>query len=787
MNPLDRKLFRDLRRMWLNTLAIALVLGCGLSVFIMALGMRGSLQAARVSYYEAQRMADIEVTMVRAPKRAASEIARVTGVTGFEPRITGFALLDIADLQEPASALLVSLPSSGRPAVNDLVLRRGRWPDPARPKEVLLSEAFSDAVHLDTGSRLEATLRGRRETFLITGIANSPEFVFIAAPGELFPQPERFGVVWMSEDALQRAFDLEGAFNNAVIRLAPGTNPRRTIAAVDRLLAPYGASGAHGRDRMLSDRFLSEEIRQLATMAVFLPSIFILIAAFLISIALGRMIQTERSNIGLLKAFGFTSTQIAWHYAKLALILALLGTGIGTLGGVLLGAFMAGVYQNFYRFPELHFSPSAWIFVFAALMAVLAAASGAMVSVWRAARLAPAEALSAPRPASFGRKGKAPARSDDWLDAKSRIILRRILRFPRRSATTVIGIGLAIALLVVARTFPAVMDRLMDVQFATANRQDITLTFSNPQEKSVVHDLVRLPGVQYAEAYRVDSVILKSGGHRVEEAVWGLTPRARLSQVTGAEGQAIAMPAEGVLLARALAEKLQVSPGNAIEIEQTSGRRQRTSVRVAGIADPMIGSSAYMRLDRLDRLMREPGRISGAHVRIDTKYLDEFSAAIKETPALASASYLNLAEASMRRNFDEGVGYMNAIYSTFAAIMAGGVAFSAARVTFAEQARDLATLRVLGFTRTEVSYVLVGELFLLALMAVPFGGLTGTVLARWLMALFETDMYDFPDVFNPAGYGYASAFTLICVILAALFVRRTIDRLDLVAVLKARE
>jgi putative ABC transport system permease protein len=119
--------------------------------------------------------------------------------------------------------------------------------------------------------------------------------------------------------------------------------------------------------------------------------------------------------------------------------------------------------------------------------------------------------------------------------------------------------------------------------------------------------------------------------------------------------------------------------------------------------------------------------------------------------------------------------------------MAGGVAFSAARITFAEQERDLATLRVLGFSRAEVSYVLIGELVALALFAVPAGCLIGTLLAIWLMQLFQTDMYSFPFVFNPQGYAFAIAFTLACVLAAALVVRTGIDRLDMIGVLKARD
>lgn len=786
-HPLDRKLLRDVWRMRIHAAAVALVLGCGLSVYIMSVGMRGSLERTRADYYAAYRMMDLAADLVRAPDRVAVDLERIPDIAAIETRIGGYALLDAPQIVEPASARLVSLPLDGRPRINDLAMVRGRWPDPAKAEEAIVSEAFATALGLEIGARLAATIHGRRHVLTIVGIANAPEFVFVSAPGELFPQPERFGVIWMGRTGLARAFDLSGAFNEAIFRLAPGADSRRVSAAIDEALHAYGSSGAYGRDRMMSDRFLSEEMKQLTTMAIFLPAFFLLIAAFLVNIALGRVIATERSNIGLLKAFGYDDLAVAWHYAKSALLFGAVGAILGSVAGVILGRAVADIYRDYYHFPSLEFSADAATFVGAWAAAICAVSIGAAFSVWRAVRLAPAEALAAPRPANYAHAGAALTAFAVYLDAKSRIILRRIERFPRRAASTVIGIALAIALLVVAGAFPAVMNQLLNVHFSVANRQDVTLSFVAPREIAVIHAVTRLPGVIYAEPFRADDVMLRHGRHEVREAVFGLPFNARLSRLIGRDGDVVEPPATGIALARALAERLDAHPGDEIEIEQVSGRRTQARVRVSSIVDPMVGSSAYMNIDDLGRLFREPGRISGAHLALDPARYGAFNAAIKETPALAGASFLRQAEQSMRRTFDEGIGVMNYLYIAFAAIMAGGVAFSAARVTMAEQERDLATLRVLGFTRGEVSYVLVGELLVLALLAVPLGCALGTALGIWLMRLFQTDMYSFSFTFNPGGYAFAIAFTLVCVAAASFVVRLGIDRLDMVGVLKARD
>lgn len=773
--------------MRMHAAGIVLVLGCGLSVLIMAVGMGRSLETTRVHYYAEKHMADLAVSLVRAPDRLATGIEDAPGVSAVETRISGYALLDLPHVLEPVAAHLVSLPRQGRPKVNDLALVSGRWPDASRPQDALVNEAFAKAVGLKPGDTLDAIVHGHRQRLVIAGVANSPEFVFVAAPGEMFPQPERFAVIWMGRDALGEAYDMRGAFNDAVIRLAPGADARKAKVAIDAALRTYGASGTQGRDRMMSDRYLSEELNQLGVLASFIPAFFLIVAAFLVNVSMGRVIATERSNIGLLKAFGYSDLAIAWHYAESALIFGALGLAVGIAAGTGYGRFVAGQYSQFYHFPNLQFSTSLSTLALAAAASFAAAGLGAWSAVNRAARLAPAEALAPPQPANFDHGTRSLHGVTEGLDAKTRIILRRITRFPRRAVTTSIGIGLAMSILIVTQSFPAEMTYMLDVHFGLANRQNVTLTFGETHEVGTLHDIAHLPGVIRAEPFRIDGVAFSKDQRRVQEALIGMSPNATLNRLIGRDLSVISPPADGVLLSRSLARKLVALPGDEITVEQTQGRRIRARVRVAGIVDPMIGSSGYMELGALSRLMREPGRISGAYVHLDPAGYQAFTQRLKGTPSLMGASFVSLAERSMRKNFNEHMGLMTAIYSGFAAIMAGGVAFSAARVTLAEQQRDLATLRVLGFTRLEVSYVLIGEIAILSLLSIPLAIPFGTAMAIWMTHLFSTENFAFPYVFNPTGYAFAIGFTLTCVLAAALIVRASVDHLDMVGVLKARD
>jgi putative ABC transport system permease protein len=784
---LDRKLLRDLKRLKAQAIAVSAVLACGVALFVMATGMYGSMERSRDHYYDSARMADVAVSVVRAPDPVANDLAELPGVNALEPRVAGIGLIDLAGKSDPVSARLVSLPADRHPRVNDVLLRAGRWPDPTRDNEVLINEAFAEANYLAPGAQLRALIYGRYRELEVVGIASSPEFVFAVAPGAMLPEPERFGVVWMGREALGRAFDVDGAFNDVVFRLAPGADARETIFAIDERLARHGGRGAYARDRMLSAQFLSDELKSLQTMASILPPIFLLVAVFLLNVSLSRLVATERSNIGLLKSFGYGNVSIALHYGKFAIVFALLGAAIGVIVGQYLGGYMAVMYSKVYRLPNLAFNAELHVYVWAVLVSLIAAILGAAQAVLRAARLPPAAALAPPAPVGVSRLGQGIENAARSLDGKSRMVARRIARFPRRSATTVIGLMLALALLITSQHFPISMNHIVDVTFGVAQRMDATLTFAETADDKILAEVGRLPGVQTVEPLRATEVILTAGSRKRRDTLMGLPEGAYLYRLLDQDMEAVALREDGITLSQNLAGKLGVKVGDTVSVQATDGHRAHADLTVVAVVKPYLAGAAYMQIDALGRALREPGRVSAAYVLMDRAERDALSRKVKELPMIAGVSFLDNASASMRKLFNEGSGFFAYMFVTFSCLMAAGVAYSAARVTFAEQERDLATLRVLGFSRREVSYVLLAEIGVLLLIALPAGAILGTLLSRWLMAQFQTEMFVFPYITESQAYGKSALFVAAAVVGAALAVRRGVDRLDLVGVLKSRE
>jgi putative ABC transport system permease protein len=403
LSALNWKLLRDLWGMKAQALAIAMVVASGVSMYVMYLSNFASLRETRDTYYERQRFGDVFASLKRAPLSVASGIAAIPGVSSLEARVVASVTLDLPQLDEPARARLVSIPSDRRPRVNDLFLRRGRWIERGRPDEVLASEGFVDAHGFVPGDRIPAVINGRRRQLTIVGVALSPEFVYSIPPGNLVPDDRRYGILWMDQDAMAAAFDMEGGFNDVTLILARDASAPEVVDRIDRVLEPFGGLGAIPRALQISHWMVESELNQLQTFGFMLPLIFLLVAAFILNVALTRALALQRPQIAALKALGYTNAAIGWHYLKWALAIGAAGVVLGVIGGAWLGSTIIALYNDFFKFPVLLFSVPVRVVVGATLLTFGAAGAGAFGAVRRAVSIPPAEAMRPEAPAHFRR------------------------------------------------------------------------------------------------------------------------------------------------------------------------------------------------------------------------------------------------------------------------------------------------------------------------------------------------------------------------------------------------
>jgi putative ABC transport system permease protein len=787
VRPLDCKLWRDLAQMKGQVATIAVVVACGVAVFVASLATYDSLKWTQQSYYASARFAHIYAQVKRAPNALVQQLRALPMVTEVEPRVVSDVTLDVPGLRAPAVGRLIGVPSGGQPQLNRLYLRRGRLIEPGRANEVVISESFAIANQLQPGATLSAMLNGRREILQVVGVVLSAEYIFALRGGEALPDDRQFGVLWMEESALAAAFDMEGAFNNVILLLAPGASEQAVIDQLGRVLERYGGLGAYGRDQQVSHRFVSDEIYQQEMMATTMPPIFLGIAAFLLNIVLSRIVGAQREQIAALKALGYADLTIGMHYLKFVCVIVALGATGGVVLGAWLGHLMTVNYVQFFRFPILAFRLQVWVPVVAVGISLLAAVIAAFAAVRRVVQLAPAEAMRPPAPPRYQRSWIERLWLLRRLSAQDRMVLRNMVRRPWRTALTIIGIALAAPILVLALFWQDALEYMIAVQFFAIERGDVTVTFTDPVSKRAQSEIARLPGVLQTESSRVVPVRLRAGHRSYRTAIIGLPEQASLRRVLDANLRALPLPAEGLLLTDRLGERLGLRPGDVVRVETLEGTRVQRDVRVSQLVRDLVGMSAYMQVGTLNRLMSEDEVISAVTVSLDPREADAVYTQLKQLPKVATVSIKQAALRSFTETTMTFILVFTGIMMIFAVAIAVGVVYNNARVALSERTWELASLRVLGFTRAEVSAVLLYELAIELIVAIPLGLCLGYWMVVFISAHHQAEMFRIPPVIGARSYTIAASIIFVAGVISALIVRHRIDHLDLVSVLKTRE
>jgi len=591
----------------------------------------------------------------------------------------------------------------------------------------------------------------------------------------------------MGRRALATAYDMDGAFNDVALTLARGFRPEDVLGRLDALLDRYGGLGAYGRADQLSNRYLTEEFHQLRRSATIFPAIFIGVAAFLLHVVVSRTVGTQREQIGILKAFGYRPAAIGWHYVKLVVVIVLLGVSGGLGVGAWLGRGLAEMYTGFFRFPFLHYRLDPSVAAAATVVCTGAALAGTLHAVWRAVRLPPAEAMRPESPLRYRQTILDRLGIAGWLSPPTLIIARNVGRRPVRTLLSVTGIALACAVMIAGRFSKDAIDFMVDVQFRHASKEDMTVTLTEPTSRRAMYELAGLPGVERVEAFRSVPVRLSFEHRTYRTTIEAQESGSRLHLLLDTRLAPMTVPAAGIVLTDYLGNLLGVKPGDTLTVEILEGARPVRRVAVAGLVRQYIGVMGYMDLAALNRLLREGHAVSGVRLTVDSREQHRTYRTLVEMPRVAGAAVRE----DEIRNFYETQAEFLLFFTFVATILAGtiavGVVYNNARIALSERSRELASLRVLGYTRAEISYILLGELCVLALAAIPPGFLLGHGLAAYIAAALQTDLFRVPVVIEPATYALAAAVVLASTGLSGLLVGRRLQRLDLIAALKARE
>ena len=787
MTLLDRKLTRDIWAMRGQVITIALVVAAGMSVFVASISTYNSLRAGRDQFYASARFPQVFVTLKRAPLSVVAQLNEIPGVAAVEPRIVRDVILDWPSAMLPVSARMVSLSHAGDEPLAGLHIRAGTAPEPGDTRSVAINEAFAEANGAKLGADVPVVLNGRVQGFDIAAIALSSEYVYAVKPGIPIPDDRFYAILWVDRSAAEAAFDMKGAFNDAILSLTPGTDPKQVIDELDRLLEPYGSAGAIARRDQPSNRFLEDELNQQKVMSITIPLIFFGVAAFLLNVVLGRLVTAQREQIAALKALGFPTTPLVLHYLKLVAIVVLFGSVLGLAGGLAFGEAMIASYHGFFRLPVLVFVLTPWSALAGFLISLAAASLGVVTALRNVVVLTPAVAMRPAAPLRFRRSWIEGLLSARMLTPQHVLTIRNFAGRPLRSAFTIAGIAFAVPMVVLGLFWRDAIDQMIEVQFNLVERGNAVVTFPHPLDRTVVGDLAREPGVLVAEGLRLVPVRLRAGHRSYLTSVIGLPSNSELRRPHSAALRPIEVPPGGVTLTRRLSERIEVQPGDILTVEVMEGQRRKIDLPVSAIVDETVGMSSYMEIGMLNRLTGEGAVVSAAALFVEPSALRTLSQRFKELPVIESMSMKVYALSSFLDKIAGLVLVSAGVLTAFAVIIAVGVVYNSARIALQERAWELASLRVLGFTRAEVAQILFGQFAIEIALAVPVGLLLSQGVITLIARLHSNESFQIPGVVSARTYAVAIAIVVVTALASAYIVRRRVDRLDLVAVLKTRD
>ena len=787
MSSLNMKLLRELWNLKGQIISIASVVAAGIMSVITMFGSYESMLVAQQEYYRESRFADVWVSLVRAPESLRASLEDISGVDAVDTRVTFIATLDLDDSGLPAHGRFISVPESGRPVLNDLVLVAGRYISINGVDEVIISENFATARAINPGDRVRAIMNGRARDLNVVGVANSPEHTYAVPPGSLYPEDDRYGIFWAGRRTLGPAFNMDGAFNEAFLTLTPDANSDAVIASIDDLLRPYGGLGAYPRSDQPSHFILEGELDQNRITGAIIPIMFLGVAVFLLYLVLGRLISTQRGEIAVLKAFGYSDFEVGRHFLMFAVVAVLLGGIVGTIGGLQLGEAYTNMYARYFRLPNLQYQPSSRLLLFAFFSCMAGALTGAIAAIRRAVLLPPAEAMRPEAPIRFKPGILERLGFGNLLGATGQMILRNVERKPLQGFFSALGIALSVAILCIGFFLFDSLNYMMDSQFRHIQREDIALIFNEVQPESVRYDLASLTGVTRVETLRILPARIRFGHREDEIVIQGMDQQGELRRIIVDQGREISVPSSGAILSRLLAERLGVETGDVLIVEFLEGKRITTEVSVSGVIDDFFGMSVYMSKESLWELNGEQDVVSMALLSVDELALDDLHQELKRIPVVAGvtspSAMLKSFEEQMADSFFVAAGFLLG----FASIVSVGVIYNAARISLSERGRELASLRVMGFHRKEVAILLLGEQGFITLAAIPLGWLIGYAMTYWLTIGLQTDIYRMPFVAEPRTYLLMAVLVLVTAIASGLLVRKKLDQIEIVEVLKTRE
>lgn len=795
--PLFLKLVRDFWQRRGTILALVMILAVGVCNYIGMSGVYLDLNNARINYYQQYNLADFTLNLKRAPTNSVHPLIELPNILRLRPRITLDAMVQLPSKSYKNFAKLIpgtimSLPVPERNMINNVRKVSGTWFSSPYAREIMVDQQFATARHLKVGDRINVRLPDKEHSLLLVGTVTSPEYVAILAPGSIVSDSGGYAIMYMPFNYFQQCADLNGSFNQllGMVRNKSSTAIQNTMDLLAHKLDNYGVLLKTPQSEQISVKMINDELTNVKKVTLILPTMFFLVAILILNVMVTRLIAQQRNLIGTLKALGYGNFAIFRHYLAFAFMIGAIGGALGILFGYALEMLLLAGYRMYFAIPNMHISPHFVVFINGLILSIISALIGALISVRKTVKLAPTEAMRPPRPKKGHKIIFEKVFPKTWrkFSFRKKLVFRSILRNKVRSTVTVVASILATALVFSAFEFVDAMYYMLDFSFDTVQHQSYTIAFRDPLGKDIIRTVETIPQVKYLESQLTVPAKLQFGPHQLDMNIIGLPKNNKLYTPVDKNGQKIKVPQTGLVINEALAKKLHVKSGDSIMVRPLLGERKTIRVKIAKIIKTYLGTQAYMNQHLLSRLLGNSYLVNSLLITLHNgANSQQFMHAVHKFGSVINIESRIATKKNLVDKFDKSMIFTATIIILFAGVIAMGAILNTALISLSERERDVAGLRLLGFSAPQTAKIFFDESMILNCIGIFLGVCLGIYFAYYISIAFSTDLFRMPIVINTKQIVKTCLIMLIFVLTAQTIVYLVIRRLKWFSVLNTNE
>jgi len=787
MKILFRNLLRDIKKSKGQFISILVIVVLGVTFYTAINSAFKNLSNSSDKYYEEYRLADIWVDLYSAPISIKEKVESIPNVKTATGRIIKDASIDISE--ENATLRFITLPDIKKDVVNDIVIKSGRYFSEGDSNQCLLDEDFFKANDLKLGDYIYPIINGNKVKLKIVGSVKSPEFVYtLKDSSEIMADNKRFGIIYIKQSFGEAIFDFKGSINNLSIQISNDSDVKTVKDDVKKALKNYGVKSVIDREEQTSSKMISEEIKQLKSMGGSFPVIFFMVASVIIYIMMGRMVENQRTQIGVLKAVGFTNTQVLTYYMSYSAIIAFCGSLIGSIIGTYMGASMTKLYNQYFNLPLGEIKIYSEFVIPAFILTLFFCLFAGYHSCKAIFKIMPSEAMRQKSPES-GKKIVIERINLIWRNISylGKIIARNLFRYKKRALLTSLGVIFSSAILLVALSMGDSMNFMIQQQYGNIQNYDIKVKFSKLMSIEDLNNIKNITHVKELEPVLETGVEISNGWKHKDVGFTALIKEPQMYKVEDKSGNAISLPQNGILISEKLANTLGVKVNDSVNIKFYFPGKEKKEMIVKGIVVQYLGLSTYTSMDNLNSLLGEGTIASSAVLKLDnTNAENEVKDKLRNMPNVMSVD----SKTDSLNALLKTMGAMQAsigVYIMLAGILLIAVLYNIATINIFERQRELATLKVLGFNNNEVKKLIFNENYIIVIFGMIIGLPVGKWLGASLMASSSTDAYTIPYVVEFKTYIISIILTLVFTAITNLTLMKKIKALDMIEVLKNKE